>query len=217
MLKNHIKIALRHLRKHKLLSTVTLLCLVAGITFSMLIGVYVFQQYSVNKQLSNVGQQYLLKSDWKVKDMGLDITTVAPLVKAAKEEYPHLVKNYYRYNPVTNVISAGDKHFQENIAICDTTIVDMYGFDLLYGNKQQAFMNSQSAVITRALAMRLFGRADVLGETITISNTTAQKQGYIVSAVLKDMPLNTVNNLVDEKGYSVFVPFAGNAFFDAQD
>lgn len=217
MLKNYIKITLRHLRKHKLLSGVTLLCLVAGITFSMLIGVYVFQQYQVNKQLSNIGQQYLVKSDWKVKEMGLEITTVAPLVKAAKDEYPQLVKNYYRFNPVTNVVSAGDKHFQENIAIGDTTIVNMYGFDLLHGNKQQAFTNNNSAVVTQTLALKLFGKTDVLGETIAISNTTSQKQNYIVSAVLKDMSFNSINNLVDEKGYAVFVPFEGNGFFQSQD
>jgi putative ABC transport system permease protein len=217
MLRNYIKIAVRHLRKHKLLSAVTLLCLVAGITFSMLIGVYVFQQYSVNRQLTNVDQQYLVKSEWKVKDMGLEITTVAPLAKAAKEAYPQLIKNYYRFNPVTNVVSAGDKNFQENIAIGDTTIVNMYGFELLHGNKEKAFANNKSAVITKALALKLFNRTDVLGETIAISNTTSQKQGYIVSAVLNDMPFNTVNNLVDEKGYSVFVSFEGNGFFESQD
>lgn len=217
MFKNYIKIALRHLRKHKLLSTVTLLCLVAGITFSMLIGVYVFQQYQVNKQLTNVSQQYLVKSDWKVKEMGLEITTVAPLVKAAKDEYPQLVKNYYRFNPVTNVVSAGDKHFQENIAIGDTSVINMYGFNLLHGNKQKAFTNNNSALVTKTLALKLFGKTDVLGETIAISNTTSQKQNYIVSAVLDDMPFNTVNNLVDDKGYSVFVPFEGNGFFASQD
>ncbi len=217
MLRNYIKIALRHLRKHKLLSAVTILCLVAGLTFSMLIGVYVLQQYGVNKQLSNVSQQYLLKSIWKEKDMGLDVTTVAPLAKAAKNEYPQLVKNYYRFNPVTNVVSAGEKHFQENIAICDTTLVNMYGFHLLHGNKENAFANNKSAVITGAMAVKLFGRTNVLGETITIANTTAEKQGYIVSAVLEDMPFNSVNNFIDEKGYSVFVSFEGNKFFDTQD
>lgn len=217
MLRNYIKIALRHLRKHKLLSAVTILCLVAGLTFSMLIGVYVLQQYGVNKELSNVGQQYILKSVWKEKDMGLEVTTVAPLAKAAKDEYPQLVKNYYRFNPVTNVVSAGEKHFQENIAICDTTLVNMYGFDLLHGNKENAFANNKSAVITGAMAVKLFGRTNVLGETITISNTTSEKQGYIVSAVLQDMPFNSVNNFVDEKGYSVFVSFEGNKFFDTQN
>jgi hypothetical protein len=94
----------------------------------MIIGVYVLNQESVNADLSNVEDQYLLKSNYKQKDLGLDIVSISPLAKTAKEEYPGLVENYFRYNPVTNVVSAGDKHFKEDIAIGDTTLVSMYGF-----------------------------------------------------------------------------------------
>jgi putative ABC transport system permease protein len=34
--------------------------------------------------------------------MVLDITTLGPLAKTLKNEYPNLVADYYRYNPVTN-------------------------------------------------------------------------------------------------------------------
>ena len=75
-----------------------------------------------------------MKTIFKQKDLGLDIVSVSPLAKAAKEAYPTLVENYYRYNPVTNVVSSGDKHFKEDIAIGDTTLVSMYNFPLVYGN-----------------------------------------------------------------------------------
>ena len=132
----------------------------------MVIGIYVFNQYGVNKWLKNVNNQYILKSDWKVKEMGLDITTFGPLAKTLREEFPSLVANYYRYNPVTNVVSAGDKHFKENIAIGDTTLISMYGFPVLYGNKYHAFPDNSSAVITETMAKKLFGKADVVGKVI---------------------------------------------------
>ena len=112
MLKNYLIIATRHLRRHKLFSAINVFCLAIGITFSMLIGVYIINQKNVNASIRNVDNQYFIKSKWKVKNMGLPVTTVGPLPRTLKEKYPELVANYYRFNPVTNVVSAGDKHFK---------------------------------------------------------------------------------------------------------
>jgi putative ABC transport system permease protein len=108
MLKNYFIIAVRHLTRHKLFSAINVFCLGIGIAFSMLIGNYIMQEKNVNLFLRHADNQYLIKSTWKVKNMGLAITTVAPLAKALKENYPALVENYYRFNPFTNVVSAGE-------------------------------------------------------------------------------------------------------------
>lgn len=179
----------------------------------MLICVYVLNELHVNADIKNINHQYIITSKWKVNNMGLDITTLAPLPKTLKDEYPNLVANYYRFSPVTNVVSAGDNHFKENISICDTNLVSLYGFKLLYGNEKSAFKNNSSAIITEALSLKLFGNKSALNKTITITNTTASKQDYTVSAVLKTMLYNSVNNFLGPDGYSVFLPFEGNKFF----
>lgn len=213
MLKNYLKIAVRHIVKHKLFSAINVLCLSIGITFSMVIAVYVINQKNVNGNLLNLHNQYFLKSNYKQKDLGLDIVSISPLAKAAKEEYPNLIKNYYRYNPVTNVVSAGEKHFREDIAIGDTTLISMYGFPLLYGDKNRAFTNNSSAVITESFAMKLFGVKNAIGKTVSIQTTVAGiTQDYVVSAVLRDIPYNTVTNLINST-YSVYIPTTGSRYF----
>ncbi|MGN6298394.1 MAG: ABC transporter permease [Ginsengibacter sp.] len=213
MFKNYFKIAIRHLTAHKLFSLINILCLAIGITFSIIIGTYILNQEAVNSHLKNLENQYIIKSKWKTKDMGLDITTLGPLAKTLKAEYPNLVANYYRYNPVTNVVSAGDKHFKENIAIGDTTFVSMYGLPVLYGNPKQAFQNNNSAVITESMAQKLFGKKDALGQRISVLTTVNNEhQDYTISAVLKDIPYNSVFNLVGDE-YNVFVPSVGNRYY----
>jgi putative ABC transport system permease protein len=219
MLKNYFTIAIRHLTRHKLFSIINIFCLAIGITFSMIIGMYILNQQSVNSQLKNVNNQYFIKSKWKEKDLGLDITTISPLAKTMKEEYPGLVANYYRYCPVTNVVSSGDKHFREDIAISDTTLISMYNFPLLYGNKEKAFTYNSSAVITETLAMKLFGSKNAIGKTISVQTTGAGiAQDYMVSAVLKDIPYNSVTGILhDNIAYSIYIPFTGNRYFSGGD
>ncbi len=96
MFKNYLKIAIRHVTKHKLFSLINILCLSIGIIFSMIIGIYILNEEAVNTNLKNVESQYIIKSNWKLKDMGLDITTLGPLAKTLKTEYPNLVADYYR-------------------------------------------------------------------------------------------------------------------------
>jgi putative ABC transport system permease protein len=216
MLKNYFKIALRHLTKHSLFSVINISCLAIGITFAMLIGEYIIHEKRVNADVRNVAQQYIIKSNWKVKEMGLDFTTLGPLAQTLKTEYPSLVANYYRYNPVTNVVSAGEKHFKEDIAIGDTTLVSMYGFPLLYGDAKQPFTNNNSAVITETLALKLFGDRNAVGKTLDIQTVRDDKQLYTVSAVLKDIPYNSMMNLLGDT-YSVFVPTVGNRYYPGTD
>jgi putative ABC transport system permease protein len=217
MFKNYFKTAWRNLARHKFFSAINILCLALGITFSLVIGVYVLNQYNINKSLKDVNNQYIIKSNWKVKEMGLDITTFGPLAKTLKEEYPSLVENYYRYNPVTNVVSAGDKSFKEDIAIGDTTFISMYGFPLLYGNQQQPFTDNNSAVITETMAKKLFGKTNVIGKIISVLTTVNNaKQEYKVSAVVKDIPYNSVTNLIGST-YDVFVPTIGNRYYGGGD
>ena len=91
MLRNYLKIALRSLARRRLFSVINILGLAMGIAFSLLIGVYIIKEKQVDTDIRNVNRQYLVKSDWKVKEMGLEITTVTPLPKAMKDEYPHLM------------------------------------------------------------------------------------------------------------------------------
>lgn len=213
MIKNYFLIAARHFRRHKLFTLINVLCLAIGITFSMLIGFYILQQRNINAGLRNIDRQYVIKSNWKEKAMGMEQTSIGPFAEMLHKSYPNLVANYFRYSPVTNVVSAGDKHFKENFAICDTTLVSMFGFPLLYGDPTNAFPTDNSAVITEPMAKKLFGNVNPVGKTIDILTIGQGNQGYKVSAVLKDMPYTTVNNLIDKHGYAVFLPFAGSHYY----
>ncbi|BAV04382.1 MacB-like core domain-containing protein [Filimonas lacunae] len=217
MFRNYALIAFRHFTKHKLFSAINIFCLSIGITFSMIIGVYVLDQQRINSTLRHADRQYYIKTAWKEKGLGSEIVSISPWAKTIKEEYPALVANYFRYNPVTNVVSSGNLHFKEDIAICDTTLVSMYDFPLLHGDKNHAFTSNNAAVITAQFAKKLFGTTNAIGKTLSIQTTVAgTSQDYMVSAVLKNLPYNSVTHLLKDE-YSVYVPTTGNRYYNSGD
>ncbi len=217
MLQNYFKIAWRNLWKNKGFSIINIFCLALGITFSLLIGVYVLNEESVNSGIKNIDDQYVIRSNWKQENSGSPITTLGPLAKTMKDEYPNLVENYYRFDPVVNIVSVGDKHFRTQISIGDTTLVSMYGFPLLYGNPNQAFRDNQSAVVTEDFAIKFFGKADAIDKIITIQTPAdGNKHNFVITAVLKKLPFNTVSNFTNTS-YQVYLPMYNNQYFQGGD
>ncbi len=217
MIFNYLKIAWRNLWRNKGFSALNILCLSIGLTFSMLIGIYVLNQYAVNSTIKNIASQYVIKSKWKQENMGSPVATLGPLAKTIKDEYPNLVENYYRFDPVSNIVSAGNKHFRTQIYVGDTTLVSMYGFQLLQGNPRRAFIDNQSAVVTEELALKFFGRTNVVGETLTVQTPAdGGKHSFIISAVLRDPPFNTVTNFTLST-CQVYLPMEANQYFQGGD
>ncbi|WP_353721587.1 ABC transporter permease [Dyadobacter sp. 676] len=207
MLKNYFKTAWRNLLKRRFYTLVTVLGLTVGMTFSLLMISYIRGEWQVNRNLRNAENQYIIRSRWTDPNMGMDITTLGPLGKALKTDYPGLVANYYRYDAITVAVSHGDKHFREDVQTGDSTLLGMYGFSLLHGNARTALNAPNSVVITENKALKYFGRTDVVGESLTLHNFLGGKQEYQVTAVMKNPPINSVTHLL-ASGAEIFFPFS---------
>jgi len=212
MIKNYFKIAWRNIAKNRFYALVNIVGLSTGIAFTLLIGAYVWGELQVNHQLKNADRQYILQSKWKDPNMGFEITTIAELPKALKTEYPNLVANYYHWDGITSNVSKGEKHFRENIQVGDSTILYMYGFSLLKGNVKTAFNDPFSVVITERMAIKYFGKTDVVGQTITIENFSRSKHGFTISGVLNKAYQNSVINLNDNNNNDFFLPLSAGKF-----
>ena len=213
MLKNYFKVAWRNICKRPLYSSLNIIGLSTGILFTLLIGAYVWNELQVNKKLLNTKNQFILTSKWKDPNIGPDLTTLAPLSKILKEEYPNLVANYYRWDGITSVVSKGEKHFRENIQLGDSTFISMYGFELLYGDPGTALINPYSVVITKDAAVKYFGKTNVVGELIAIQSFSGTQHDFSITGVLKDVPENSVTMLNDANHNTFFIPTNTAAYF----
>ncbi len=198
MLRNYFKIALRSLLRRKFYAALTLVGLAVGLTFALLIGSYVWSEYHVNRSLRHADRQYLVQSQWKQENLGMPITTLAPLGQALREQYPGLVASYYRYDGISVTVSRGDRHFRESVQAGDSTLLTQFGFPMRHGDPRTALNRPNSLVLTESRALRYFGRTDVVGQTITLDNFVGGKQTYLVTGVLYALPENSVTHLTAE-------------------
>ncbi|RDB05360.1 ABC transporter permease [Runella aurantiaca] len=212
MLQNYFKIGWRNLRKNGIFTFINIFGLSVGMTFTLLIGSYVWDEWQVNSDLRNIENQYIIQSKWKQPNMGIEITSLAPLAKTLKEQYPNLIENYYRFDGVSTTISKGDKHFREDIQIGDSTLLTMYGFPLLHGDARTALNQPNSVVLSEKMALKYFGKTDIVGQTIQIESFTSERKNFMITAVLAPLPFNSVTQFVSTE-IPVLLPMSSLAFF----
>ncbi len=217
MIKNYFKTAWRNILKHRFYSIVNVTGLFAGITFTLLIGAYVWNELQVNKKLNNSANQCILTTVSKDPNIGYELATFGPIAKQLKENYPGLVSNYYRWDGITSVVSKGDKHFREGLQVGDSTFLKMYGFGLLHGDINTALLNPYSVIITTDKAIKYFGKTDVVGQTVSIQSFSGSKSDFTITGVLKDFSQNSVTHLADNYPNSFFIPVNTLSFFGRDD
>src|SRR5687768_14604343 len=155
MFKNYFKIAWRNLLRRKFYSAINIFGLSLGVAFVFLVGSYVWGEWRVNKNFRKIDKLFLLQTSHN--GSAVTIGAPSPFAQVLKEEYPHLVSNFYRSFWKNTIISNGEKHFRDNVQVGDSTLINMFGFSLLYGNPRTLFNNPDAVVITAERALKFFG------------------------------------------------------------
>jgi len=213
MLKNYLIVAWRNIIRRPFYSALNLAGIAMAILFLLLVTAFSASEWNVNRQLRHADRLYYLISEWKNTDEGIPITTLGPLARRLKEEYPNLVANYYRGDYTTSVVSHGDHHFREHIDVGDSTLLTMFGFRLLAGDANTAMKMPFSVVIKQEIAQKYFGRTNVVGERLQIQNFSGGLHEFVITGVLADLPENSVTDLNFENHHTLFIPANTAAYF----
>jgi putative ABC transport system permease protein len=205
MLLNYFKIMMRSMAKRKVYSAINIFGLTMGISFALLIGIFIAGELQTNQHLTAVDRLYLMSSNNLEAANQIPLFSPSPIARLIKEEYPTLVENFYRCSDRNITVSKGDKHFRVQSLIGDSTFLPMFGFPLLQGDAATALNNPRSIVITEKIAKQYFNRADVVGETLTLATEKNGDQEYSITGVLRDLESNTVTDLMDMNA-QIFLP-----------
>ncbi|HTF19710.1 MAG TPA: ABC transporter permease [Chryseolinea sp.] len=206
MLRNYLTLMLRNLRKHTLFASINILGLTAGFTFALLIGGFTLSEMRVNQSLTSVDQLYLLELAHDID--GPEFFMPVPLMPRALDQYPQLIENYYRFWDRNITISRNDKHFRIQSMIGDSTLLSVFGFDVVAGDAANALTQPNSIVITQQVATQFFGNGNAIGETLLVASEGNGLKNYKVTAVIADQEKkNTVTDLMNMNA-QVFLPKA---------
>jgi putative ABC transport system permease protein len=112
--------------------------------------------------------------------------TPAVLAGAVTKGIPGIVRAVRFVDMEPQSLGAGKKKFKNSGLYVDSGFFQMLDYTFLYGTKTAALANIHSIVLTRKMALLLFGDINVLGKTVTFNKTHTLE----VSGIIEDLPVN---------------------------
>ncbi len=184
---NFLKITLRKLLRNKGTSAINILGLTIGMASAMLILLWIQSEISTDRFHKKLDRLYWMYNRNKVNGEVYAISQTPPILAGTlQHDFPE-VESVTRFNNVTFLVSAGEKHFNVRGAFADSACLTMFTFPLVKGDAARALSDPSSIVLTKDLAKRLFGDEDAYGKTVRIDSN----ENFKVTGVLDDLPGNT--------------------------
>jgi putative ABC transport system permease protein len=199
MLISYFKTAWRNIIRSKGYSVLNILGLATGMTVTLLIGLWVYYQYSYDKFLPGYQQIYQVKSNYNANaDVNTQNSTPTKLADVLRTEFPEM-----EYVSETDWfgqhgLKAGDKKLYIDGGQVQGDFLKLFQFALLRGSVGTVLKDPYSIVLTESTAKALFGNEDPLNKTVRFDNINDLK----VTGILKDLPDNS------SFGFHFLVPFS---------
>ena len=191
MIKNFFLITFRNIARHKGFTFINVTGLAIGLAASILVLLWVQDELSFEKFNLNAKKIYRVEEDQFYSGDRYHVTvTPFPSGPVWKEKIPE-IKEQARVLPWLPrlLFRQEDKvFFESSVAAADSSILKMFTFTMLMGDKETALNTPHSIVLTIKLATKYFGNTNPIGKSITLEN----KYQFLVTGVMKDLPKNTM-------------------------
>jgi len=189
LFKNYFKIALRNFKKQKGYSFINIAGLALGITSFFLISVWVTFHLSFDRFHENTPHIFRIMERRNFPDhMEYSFRTPGPLATSLEENFSEVKEAVRVAMTGERVIKHDDKIFFENgILTVDPSFLRVFSFPFVTGDKETAFNNLFSIVITESTAQKYFGTEDPMGKVLSLDD----KFEFTVAGVVEDCPLNS--------------------------
>jgi predicted permease len=189
MFKNYFKTAWRNLSRNKAFTAINIAGLALGLTCSLLILLWVLDEYSVDAFHKNNPQlYYVYEKDYENGKVLGSYNTQGLLADELKAKIPQ-IKCASEIERSTFIgFEAGNKILKKNGVFAGNDFFTMFSYPLIHGTTPALLNGINAIAISRKMAEEFFGSpGNAVGKTIRYANN----EDLIVTGVFDNVPANS--------------------------
>ena len=190
MIKNNLKITLRHVRKDKMFSIINIAGLAIGIAACLLLISWIKYELSFDKFHKNQGNLYKIItkntfSSGKITHFG---QTPLLLAEYLRKNIPE-VEDATIYWRRPWQLKRGEKQFVVRGVLTEPNFLNMFTFPFTKGSPEILLSEPRSIAISESLSRKLFGDEEPIGKRV--SEIMYGAGDFTIKGVFKDVPSNS--------------------------
>jgi len=194
MFKNHLKIALRDLKKRKAYAALNILGLAIGLGCFLLIFEYVAHERSFDRFQDLADRIVRVRLDsYRSGELLWKSATVYPAIAPTmKKDFPE-VKDFCRLHDAELLLSNDERNvkFSETKGyFADPASLHMLAVNLQKGNPATALSGPDQIVLSESMVKKYFGDEEPMGKRLTVRDPQGTWT-YEVTGVFRDYPRNS--------------------------
>lgn len=191
LIANYITSAWRNILRHKLFSIINIMGLAIGLAAVMLIALYVRYETSYDSFWKNADNIYQVNTNLNIPGRDPDYMSWSsyPTIQTMTREFSEIDKAG-SFGYMTGTVRINNENFHEHVNFADPGLFDVFEFNILDGDINDAMSNPKDIVISRTFAEKHFPDKSPIGETVSFS-ILGVEQDYTIKAVFQDLPKNT--------------------------
>ncbi len=168
----HFTLAFRTLRRNVVFTAINVLGLGLAFATCLLIMAFVMQESAYDLFHPDADKIYRVEQSYNVGpgEWNLQANTISRVSEELNQSVPGVAKTC-RLTKISKsvAIGVGDRVYRESGVLgVDSTFLDVFGFQLLQGNPDQAFSPPFSIVLSERMANRYFPDGNALGQKISM-------------------------------------------------
>jgi putative ABC transport system permease protein len=196
MFANYIATALSNLARNWLHAAISIFGLAVSFAGAILVAQFVRTEFSYDRWIS--GYQDIYKLTATLEQPGQSPVPGDLIMGSTKQElkdqFPGVIASARLLQAFPTILQTPDTGdggaVDQTFAWVDPEFFQVFPLPAIAGDPTTALDQPDSVVLTERTARKYFGRADVMGETLTIIQGTNTRP-HKVTAVLKDLPART--------------------------
>jgi putative ABC transport system permease protein len=190
MFSTFIKSVFRNFKKDKFHLIINISGLALGIAAFLYIIAYISFELSFDRFHSKTDRIYRCVAFLKMGDVETNFAkSELPLAQAIMNDLPEVELATRIVQEKNLVVRQGTEKFVENeIWYADGNLFNVFGFNLVEGDKNTALTEPYSILISKKIAQKYFGKINPVGKTLEIGDP---KQIYVVKGILDKIPENS--------------------------
>jgi putative ABC transport system permease protein len=195
MFKNYFKIGIRNLWKYKSSTVINVIGLSTGIAAFVLISLFVKDELLYDKHHEHANDIYrvTVKNFSRSGDLSRHWAFAsAGHAERLKEDYTD-ISYAVRFHPwiFPDIDYDGKKFPGEQVVFAGSDVFDIFTFNFIEGNKENAFQDLYSLVLTESSAIKIFGNdwkdQNIIGKQVVLGRD-GNEAPFKITGVMEDMP-----------------------------
>jgi putative ABC transport system permease protein len=191
MIKEYFRLMWRKTLKNKGFTFINIIGLSVGMAVFMIIILWIRNEFSFDSFNKNIDNIYRI-------EIGGSVYMVSAAAPAFKNEFPEIEKAVRFSAGGKTLIRVDEKSvFVNSLIMADSTLFDIFTYEFIRGNPDDALVTPFSIVLTESTSGVLFGESDPTGKTVKINNS----HEFVVTGVIRDvkkthMPVDAIASFV---------------------